>query len=92
LSKFDFAAIKVPLLFVHHVSDQCESTPYGDAARLSEKYSLISVFGGATPQSGPCDPFSFWGQGIGNGRADRELDSETGVQPRSEIECVQSDC
>lgn len=65
LSKFDFAAIKVPLLFVHHVSDQCESTPYGDAARLSEKYSLISVFGGATPQSGPCDPFSqhgFWGK------------------------------
>lgn len=65
LSKFDFAAIKVPLLLVHHVSDQCESTPYGDATRLSEKYSLISVFGGATPQSGPCDPFSqhgFWGK------------------------------
>ena len=65
LSKFDFAAIKVPLLLVHHVSDQCESTPYGDAARLSEKYPLISVFGGATPQSGPCDAFSqhgFWGK------------------------------
>ena len=65
LSKFDFGAIKVPLLFVHHVSDGCESTPYGDAARLSEKYPLISVFGGATPQSGPCDPFSqhgFWGK------------------------------
>jgi predicted alpha/beta-hydrolase family hydrolase len=40
LSKFDFAAIKVPLLFVHHVSDQCESTPYSDAARLSEKMSI----------------------------------------------------
>ncbi len=65
LSKFDFATIKVPSLLVHHVSDQCESTPYGDAARLSEKYPLISVFGGATPQSGPCDPFSqhgFWGK------------------------------
>ena len=58
LSKFDFVTIKVPLLFVHHVSDQCESTPYGEAARLSEKYPLITVFGGASPQSGPCDAFS----------------------------------
>src|SRR5918994_7877294 len=58
LSRFDFAAVKVPLLLVYHVSDQCASTPYGDAARLSEKFPLISVFGGATPQSGPCEPFS----------------------------------
>src|SRR5918993_2346234 len=58
LSKFDFAMVKMPLLLVHHVSDQCASTPYGDAARLSEKFPLISVFGGATPQSGPCEPFS----------------------------------
>ena len=58
LSKFDFATIKIPVLFVHHVSDQCELTPYSDAARLSEKYPLISVFGGSSPQSGPCDAFS----------------------------------
>jgi hypothetical protein len=58
LSKFDFATIKAPLLFVHHVSDQCESTPYGEAARLSDKYPLVTVFGGAQPQSGPCDAFS----------------------------------
>jgi hypothetical protein len=58
LSKFDFATVKTPLLFVHHVSDQCESTPYGEAARLSDKYPLITVFGGASPQSGPCDAFS----------------------------------
>jgi predicted esterase len=58
LSKFDFATVKVPLLFVHHVSDQCESTQYSDAARLAEKYPLISVFGGSPPQSGPCDAFS----------------------------------
>ena len=61
LSKFDFATIQTPLLFVHHVSDQCEFTPYGDAARLSEKYPLITVFGGAPPQSGPCDAFSAHG-------------------------------
>src|SRR5687767_5431268 len=58
LSRFDFTTIKVPLLFVHHVSDQCQSTPYGDTARLSDKYPLITVFGGASPQSGPCEAFS----------------------------------
>ena len=55
LSGFDFASIKIPLLLVHHVSDQCFVTPYSDAARLSDKFPLISVFGGAPPQSGPCD-------------------------------------
>jgi hypothetical protein len=34
------------------------STPYGEAARLADKYTLISVFGGSSPQSGPCDAFS----------------------------------
>ena len=58
LSKFDFATIKISTLIVHHVSDQCVSTPYGEAARLSDKYPLISVFGGPPPQSGPCDAFS----------------------------------
>ena len=58
LSKFDFATIKIPMLFAHHVSDQCEVTPYSDAARLADKYPLITVYGGASPQSGPCDAFS----------------------------------
>ena len=58
LSKFDLATVKTPLLFVHHVSDQCEATPYSDAARLSDKYPLVTVFGGSAPQSGPCDAFS----------------------------------
>lgn len=58
LSKFDFATIKAPVLFVHHVSDQCEVIPYSDAARLSDRYFLITVFGGKPPQSGPCDAFS----------------------------------
>ena len=61
LSRFDFTTIKVPVLFVHHVSDQCGSTPYGDAARLADKYPLISVFGGRAPESGPCDSFSAHG-------------------------------
>ena len=58
LSKFDFASIKAPLLFVHHVSDQCESTPYSGVARLADRYPLITVFGGLPPQSGPCDAYS----------------------------------
>jgi len=61
LSRFDFATIKVPVLFVHHVGDQCGVTPYGDAARLADKYPLISVSGGRAPESGPCDPFSAHG-------------------------------
>jgi pimeloyl-ACP methyl ester carboxylesterase len=61
LSGFDFSTIKGLVLFVHHVSDQCGSTPYGDAARLADKYPLISVFGGRAPESGPCDPFSAHG-------------------------------
>ena len=58
LSRFDFSTIKTPLLLAHHVSDQCETTPYSDAARLAEKYPLITVWGGSPPQSGPCDAFS----------------------------------
>jgi hypothetical protein len=61
LSGFDFASIKVPLLFAHHIGDQCHVTPYGDAARLSEKYPLISVFGGLPPQSDECDALSAHG-------------------------------
>jgi hypothetical protein len=58
LSAFDFATIKVPLLFVHHVSDQCQWTPYSEAQRLSGRYPLITVMGGDTPKSGPCDPYA----------------------------------
>jgi hypothetical protein len=58
LSGFDFTTIKIPLLLVHHASDQCGVTPYGDAQRLSERYPLISVIAGLTPKSDPCDAFS----------------------------------
>ena len=61
LSRFDFGTIKVPVLFVHHVSDQCGVTPYGDAARLVDKYPLVSVLGGRPPQSGACDALSAHG-------------------------------
>lgn len=58
LSKFDFASIKIPVLFVHHVSDQCATTEYANAQRLSDKYPLISVVGGLPTKSDACDAFS----------------------------------
>jgi pimeloyl-ACP methyl ester carboxylesterase len=61
LSGFDFATIQTALLFVHHVSDQCVVTPYGDAARLVDRYPLITVFGGRSQQSDPCEARSAHG-------------------------------
>jgi hypothetical protein len=61
LAGFDFSSIKVPLLFVHHREDACESTPFADAVRLGEKFPLVSVKGGKPPESGPCDPFAAHG-------------------------------
>ena len=61
LSRFDFATISTPLLFVHHLNDQCEMTLYSEAVRHSGKYPLLTVFGGAPPKSGPCDAFSAHG-------------------------------
>ena len=58
LSGFDFASIKAPVLFVHHAGDQCEVTPYSDAARLTDRYPLVTVFGGSAAQSGRCEAFS----------------------------------
>jgi hypothetical protein len=33
-------------------------TPYSDAARLADRYPLVTVFGGKPPQSNRCDAFS----------------------------------
>jgi len=61
LAAFDFTTIQAPLLFVHHREDGCPATAYYEAARLGEKFPLISVKGGKPPQSGPCDPFAAHG-------------------------------
>ena len=58
LSNFDFAAIRLPTLFVHHREDACASTPYHEAARLSPPFPLVSVRGGKPPESGPCEPYA----------------------------------
>jgi hypothetical protein len=58
LSGFDFSSIPSPLLFVHHVNDGCAYTPHSSAKRLSDRYPLISVSGGAPAQSAPCEALS----------------------------------
>ena len=55
---FDFSSIRVPVLFVHDVDDECFGTPYAAAERLARDFALISVSGGDPPESGPCGPRS----------------------------------
>jgi hypothetical protein len=61
LAGFDFKAVRMPLLFVHHRADGCQATPYSSLARAAEGFTLISVTGGKPPESGPCDPFAAHG-------------------------------
>jgi Serine aminopeptidase, S33 len=58
LATFDFATIKVPVLFVHHREDGCFTSPYRNVERIAKSGALVSVSGGDPPQSGPCDPMS----------------------------------
>ncbi|HEX9684687.1 MAG TPA: alpha/beta hydrolase [Burkholderiales bacterium] len=65
LSGFDFSSIPVPLLFVHHVHDDCAYTPYAEAKRLADRYPVIAVSGGSPAQSKPCEamtPHGFIGR------------------------------
>jgi hypothetical protein len=61
LLAFNWSAIKVPLLLVHHVDDQCRAAPYEEAERLGRRFSLITVRGGKRAEGGPCDPLSAHG-------------------------------
>ena len=58
LSQFDFAALKVPTLLIHHVDDGCFTSPYAGASALANRFPLVSARGGDAPQSGPCDPLA----------------------------------
>jgi hypothetical protein len=61
LASFDFKAVKVPLLFVQHRTDDCRATLYSHLARAAKGLTLISVSGGKPAESGPCDPLSAHG-------------------------------
>lgn len=55
LNGFNFSSIHVPILFVHDRNDGCFASPYFNAARLGKSYPLISVGGGKSSQSDPCE-------------------------------------
>jgi len=61
LSGFDFATIKAPVLFVHHVNDSCAVTPYSSAKSQTPRFPLVTVHGGDPPRSDPCEAFSAHG-------------------------------
>ena len=60
LYNFDYAAIKIPQAFIHHVEDPCSITQYSYVRTVSEKYKLplISVSGGSDFRGQPCMAFT----------------------------------
>ena len=61
LAAFNWSKVKIPVLVVHHESDDCFATPHYEAARLGCRFPLVTVKGGQPPKSGPCEPFSAHG-------------------------------
>jgi hypothetical protein len=61
LSGFDFSSIRVPLLFVHHVEDECAYTPYRSAKSQASRFALVTISGGEPARSEPCGALSAHG-------------------------------
>lgn len=66
--RFDYGAIKIRQLVVHHADDMCKFTRYADARAFAEKYGipLITVRGGRD-EGEFCGPFGH------HGMRDREI-------------------
>jgi len=60
LSGVDWKALRVPLLFVHHVYDPCRFTPYRSAENLAEKTGapLTTVRGGEGVRGNDCEAYT----------------------------------
>lgn len=58
LAGYDWSKVKVPMLFVHHGDDACGATPYHEAARLGQRFPLVTVNGGKPAESPPCEPLA----------------------------------
>jgi hypothetical protein len=63
VGSFDYSAVKVPMLFVHHEYDGCVATPYGRTRDLAAKYRfpLITVVGSSNTHGPSCEAFSYHG-------------------------------
>ncbi len=60
LNNFDYAAIKIPQAFIHHVEDPCPVTQFAYFRTVAQKYKvpLISVTGGSDFRGPPCQAFT----------------------------------
>jgi hypothetical protein len=60
LTQFDYASIKIPQAFIHHVDDPCSITQYHYIRSVADKYKvpLISVSGGSDFRGQPCMAFT----------------------------------
>ncbi|HUJ86954.1 MAG TPA: alpha/beta hydrolase, partial [Burkholderiales bacterium] len=63
LSRFDFGALKVPLLFVHQKYDSCPVTPYDAVAKIAQEhhFPLVTVTGSEGARGEACQAFSYHG-------------------------------
>jgi alpha/beta superfamily hydrolase len=60
LGDFDYGAIKIPQVFIHHKEDPCFATTYESVEKIAKKFNLplITVTGGSDFKGGPCEPYS----------------------------------
>lgn len=56
LTSSDVKDYPVPLLFVHHVNDPCQWTPYSAVKDYADRYPVIEVTGGETAKDNGCGP------------------------------------
>jgi hypothetical protein len=63
LSRADYATLKSDLLFVHHVDDPCQYTPYREAQAAAKRSGkpLVGVRGGGGWKGGLCEAFTAHG-------------------------------
>jgi hypothetical protein len=63
LSRFDYAALKVPVLLVHQKYDACHVTPYWAAEKISRehRFPLVTVTGSEGASGDACQAFSHHG-------------------------------
>jgi len=85
VTDMDLAALKIPVLVVHHKDDQCRETPFAGTDKLMKKLTnaprkeLIAVSGGTT-QGDPCEAAAYHGY---NGIEDQVVQAiETWISPR----------
>lgn len=60
LGDFDYGALKIPQVFIHHKDDPCFATTYESVEKIAKKFNLplITVSGGSDFKGGACEPYS----------------------------------